>query len=298
MIQERKRSSTLRRIQQLETRRARVGLGARLGQAGLYAVLIIWAAITLVPLLWMFVASFRTTSGIYNAPFSLPHIWRFVNFVQAWQLATLGHGLLNSALVSVGSVILATVCALLVGFALSRGGLPFSQGILTFFLLGLMVPIFSLLIPLLILFIDIHLLNTYLGLIMVYAGFSLPLGVFLCKNAFDALPQELIDAAVMDGCSVPRLLIQVLVPLVGSVIATFAILAFLNGWNDFIFVLILISETSHETLPLHLMVFSGEYATNYGELFAALSIATIPTLVLYFWLSDRIQTGMGAGVVR
>lgn len=286
------------KTESISVNRAQQRIGARLGGLGLYAAMAAWAGITLVPLLWMFLASFRTTGGIYSHPFGFPHAWRLVNFINAWQVATLGHGLLNSLIVSVGAVILTTICSTLAGFAISRGGLPFAQGILTFFLLGLMVPVFSLLVPLLILFSHLHLLNTYLGLMMVYGGFSLPLGVFLFKNGFDALPQELIDAAVIDGCSVPRVLVQVLLPLLGSVVATFGILAFLNGWNDFIFVLVLISDTSHQTLPLHLMIFSGQYSTNYAELFAALTIATIPTLLLYFWLSDRIQSGMGSGIVR
>ncbi len=268
------------------------------GRTPLFLILVLWACTTVIPLLWMVLSSSRTTKEILTQPFSWPTALHLENFIDAWNIADLGTALVNSLLVSLGSVVIATFCSMLIGFSLSRGGIPWSDKILTFFLIGLMIPVFCTLVPLLILFQDLNLVNTYYGLSLVYAGFSMPLGILLFKNAFDVVPGELVDSAMIDGCSVPVLLARIFMPLVTSTTVTYVVLTFLNGWNDFVFALVLISDTAHRTLPLALMSFSGEHGTDYGQLFAALTISTVPTLLIYLLFQDRIQASMSTGAIK
>lgn len=264
----------------------------------LYIFLILWLMLTVIPLLWMLISSFRTNEAVFTNPFGWPTVWHFANYAQAWVMSSLGTGLGNSLLVSAGAALLVTVCAALIGFSLSRGEIPGSRFIQTFFLVGMMIPIFSVLIPLLVVYQHFGLLNTYIGLIIVYAGFNIPLGVLLFRTAFDGLPGELIDAAAVDGCSVPRTFFQVLLPLVSSTSATFGVLSFLNAWNDFIFAVVFISDNAHRTLPLSLMAFSGQYGTDYVHMFAALTISIIPTIIIYLLFQDRIQSSMAMGSIK
>jgi len=272
--------------------------GARLpGRALIGVVMGLWGVVCVGPIIWMLVDSLRSTTAIFLHPFGVPAISHANNYSQAWSEASLGRSLIISILVNAGAVLLAGCCSLLAGFAISRGRLPISNAILTFFLIGLMVPIFAALIPLVVLYQQLQLINTDYGLILVYAGFSIPLGVFLFKNAFDTIPQELLDAASVDGASVPRLVFRILLPMVRPTLATFAILTFLNGYNDYVFALVLLSGTGDRTLPLALLQFSTQYGTEYNLVFAAVAIATVPPLIAYGFMRRQIQSSLALGGV-
>ncbi len=256
------------------------------------ALMILWTLVSLGPLIWMVLDALRTNNQIFSSAIGLPSLSHASNFSQAWTQASLGHALLISVGVNVASVALAGVCSIGVGFALSRGGLPLRGALLTFFLLGLMIPTFSILIPLLTQFQAAGLTDSFSGLVLVYSGFSISLGVFLFKGAFDGIPKDYLEAAALDGASVPRMLMSVLLPMIRPTIATFSILTFLNGYNDFVFALTLISDQNKRTLPLALLQFSGQYGTQYNLVFAAVTISTVPALLAYLFLRRQIQTSL------
>lgn len=262
---------------------------------GLLVVLSAWTVISAGPLVWMFVNSLRGTTDIVAQPIGAPTFDKISNYIDAWESAGLGQALVNSVVVSGGAVLIGGVVSFLVGFALSRGGLPLSNLIQTFFLVGLLIPTFSLLIPILLQYQAAGLVSNLFGLTLVYAGFQISLGVFLFKNAFDGLPKDYIEAAVLDGASIPRVLIEVLAPMMRPTIATFAILTFLNSYNDFVFALVLNNEPALRTLPVAILSFSGIYGTDYGLVFAAVSIATIPPLIAYILLRKQVQSSVAMG---
>jgi raffinose/stachyose/melibiose transport system permease protein len=260
-----------------------------------YLLLAFWTIMSVGPLLWMLLNSLRTNTEIFTQPIGLPSFDNMSNYVEAWQTADLGTALFNSIILSIGSVVVSAFCAFLIGFALSRGHLPFSNALLTFFLLGLMIPTFALLLPILLQFQDAGLTSTRQGLILVYAGFQLSLGVFLFKNAFDAIPREYLEAAAIDGASVPRMLVSLLLPMMRPTLATFAILTFLTAYNDYVFGLVLNNDQSLRPLPVALLQFSGTYGTQYDLVFAAVSIATLPPLIAYLFLRKQVQSSLAIG---
>lgn len=266
-----------------------------IGNALFFLLMVVWAVVTFGPLVWMLGNSLRSSEQIVSQPLGLPDLRRTSNYADAWQQGDLGQSLLNSLIVSVAAVVVSGLCSLLIGFAISRGRLPFSGAILTFFLVGLLIPAFSLLLPLLFQLQSAGLTSNRVGLIIVYAGFQLSLGVFLFKGAFDTIPQEYLEAALLDGASVPRMLWSVLIPMVRPTLATFSILAFLSTYNDFVFTLVLNNDPALNTLPVAILQFNGLYGTRYDLIFAAVSIATIPPLVAYLFLRKQVQTSLAAG---
>lgn len=262
----------------------------------LTGVMVVWTVTAAGPLVWMLLNSLRSSQQIASRPFGPPSLANLQNYSAAWTTASIGQALLNSLLVSVGAVLLSLALALLIGFALSRGRLPFSNVLLTFFLGGLLIPGFSLLLPLVFQFQSVGLTSNRLGLVLVYAGLNISLGVFLFKVAFDGVPNDYVEAAFLDGCSVPRLLLSVLVPMVRPTIGTFAILAFLATYNDFVFTLVLNNDPALNTLPIAILSFSsGQLGTRYNLVFAAVAIATIPPLVAYLFLRRQVQQSVAAG---
>ncbi|PDQ35037.1 MAG: hypothetical protein B5766_07870 [Candidatus Lumbricidophila eiseniae] len=260
-----------------------------------YAVLGFWAVLSVGPLLWMLMNSFRSKDEIFSAPIGLPHLDKITNYPDAWNFVDLGSAMVSSLTVSVAAVLLGGVCTFLIGFALSRGSLPFSGAIFTFFLAGLMIPTFSLLFPILLQFQSANLVSHRLGLVLVNAGFSISLGVFLFKGAFDAVPREYMEAASLDGASVPRMLISLFLPIMRPSIATFVILTFIHSYNDFVFALVLNNDPSWRTLPVALLQFNGANVVRYDLLFAAISIATLPPVIVYLFLRKQVQSSMAMG---
>lgn len=261
----------------------------------LFIIMCFWGLLTFGPLLWMLVNSLRSSEQIVTQPIGPPDLSKITNYAEAWEQADLGTSLVNSLIVSVGAVILSGLCALLIGFALSRGGLPFSNVLLTFFMIGLLIPALSSLLPLLLQLQASGLTSTRTGLIIAYAGGQLSLGVFLFKIAFDAIPKEYIEAALLDGAGVPRILWSIMMPMVRPTIATFAILAFIAVYNDFVFTLVLNNDPALYTLPVSLLQFSSVYGTRYDLIFASVAIATIPPLIGYILLRKQVQSSMAAG---
>jgi raffinose/stachyose/melibiose transport system permease protein len=260
-----------------------------------YVIMILWGILSLGPLLWMLINSLRTNTEIFTSAIGAPSLANLSNYVDAWVTADLGQALINSMVVSVGAVVIAGFCSVLIGFALSRGHLPFPNVLLTFFLAGLMIPTFSVLLPILIQYQGVGLTSNRFGLTLVYAGFQVSLGVFLFKGAFDSVPKEYMEAAALDGASVPRMLARIILPMVRPTMATFAILTFLSSYNDFVFALVLNNDPSKRTLPVALLGFSGQYGTQYNLIFAAVSISTIPPLLAYLFLRKQVQSSMAMG---
>lgn len=262
---------------------------------GLFVIMCLWGLLTFGPLVWMLANSLRSSEQIVTQPIGPPSLSKITNYSDAWVQANLGMSLMNSLVVSTAAVLVAGLCALLVGFALSRGGLPFSNVLLTFFMIGLLIPALSALLPLLLQLQASGLTSTRIGLIIAYAGGQLSLGIFLFKIAFDAIPKEYLEAALLDGAGVPRILWSIMMPMVRPTIATFAILAFIAVYNDFVFTLVLNNDPELYTLPVALLQFSTLYGTRYDLIFASVAIATIPPLIGYILLRKQVQSSMAAG---
>lgn len=263
-----------------------------------YAVLALFAATTLFPLVWMGYSSFKTNAEISKSTFALPSTWKFDNYVNAWNTARIGDYFWSSIFVSSSSVVLTALLGASAAFILAKfrfGGRKLVYGL---FIVGMLIPLQAVLVPLFSQMRDLHLLNTYRSLILVYTAFGLPTTIFLMESFIAAFPDSIMEASIIDGATAPRVFLSVVLPMSGPVIATTAILNFLANWKEFSFALVFLTSETKKTLPLGLYNFLGAYTADYAGLMAALTIATLPTLLLYLALQEKIITGMTAGAVK
>lgn len=206
----------------------------------------------------------------------------------------------NSLVVSISTVVLTVVVSLLAGYGFSRYRFPLKNVMFVLIIATLMIPFQSILTPLFIILARLGLNNSLFGLTLVYVTLQLPFSVFMMRNAFDAVPKEIEEAARIDGARDLRLLVRVLLPLVLPGVATVAIFAFLNAWNEFLAALILLSSNEKFTLPVLMMaVRAGRLgAINWGAVQAGVVVMTLPCLVVFLLLQRYYMRGLMAGAVK
>jgi raffinose/stachyose/melibiose transport system permease protein len=166
------------------------------------------------------------------------------------------------------------------------------------FLLGMLIPVHSTLVPLFILMKKVSLLDTYFALILPYTAFELPLAIFVIAAFLLSIPKEIEESALMDGAGYWRIFFRMMLPLSLPALATVAILGFLRFWNDFAFALVFISRPALKTVPLSLSIFATGYSTDYKLTMAAMSIAVLPTILMFLHFQEQIMKGMTARAVK
>ncbi len=263
-----------------------------------YLILGILSVTTLFPLLWMAYSSLKTNQEFTASALALPKSLHFENYANAWRTANIGAYFFNSVYVSALSIILTILLGALAAFILAKFSFRGKKIIMALFIVGMLIPLQAVLVPLFSQLRDFKLLNTHWSLILVYTAFGLPLTIFLMESFIAAFPDSIMEAGIIDGASVPRIFLTIILPMARPVIATVSILNFLNNWKEFSFALVFITAEKKKTLPLGLYNFLGAYTADYAGLMAALAIATLPTLILYLALQEQIINGMTTGAVK
>lgn len=261
-----------------------------------------WVVITVVtgmafPLVWMLYSSFKTNQEIALSPLGLPGVWRWGNLVEAWQLGRLGRLYLNSLFVTSVSVTAIVLISSLAAYAFAR--LQFRGRDLLFYLLllGLLLPAQVVIIPLFILLRDLGILNTYWALILPYSSWPLALTIYLLRSFYLTLEGDLEDAAKIDGASLFQTFAFVMFPLTRSALVTMIILNMVTLWNELLFAMLFIQDETLRTLPAGLLAFSGYYIVDYRLVFSALSITTVPILIVYFIFQRQVIAGLTTGAL-
>ena len=264
----------------------------------IYIFLVLMAFLYLAPLVWMFFVSLKTNTEIFKSPFALPEEIQLGNFIFAWTAGKLGIATLNSAIVCVTALILNIIIGCMASFALGRLRFKMSGAVMTYFLIGMMIPIHCILIPLFKTFSNMHLYNSLLGLIIPYTVVSLPTTIFIMTGFFKNMPNEMFEAACIDGCSIYKIFTSIALPLSKTGIFVTALMAFVGNWNELLLAMVFISDDAKKTLPVALSKFVGPYNTNYTQMFAAIIIAVLPTIIVYCCFSNQIVDGLTAGAVK
>jgi len=283
--------------QRIERRNDNVG-SRRLARLLTGAAMLLLAAVFFFPMVWMVMSSFKTNQAIFASPFSLPESIDLSRWVDAWEVGNLGRYALNSAIVTGTSVLFILVIGSAAAFAFSRyrfKGRALAMGL---FALGLLLPLQSYFIAQSNLFTQLAITDTRWALIIPYTAMGLPLAIFLLKVYLDALPEELFEAAHIDGAGDGRVFRQLALPLLRPGLATVAIFSALFAWNEFLLALLYIQDDNLKTIPTGLLAFSSRYTTDYSLLFSALSIVTIPLIVIYVVFNRHITEGITAGSVK
>ena len=268
-------------------------------RVAIYIGLILWMLINLFPVYWMFTFSLKSNAEIFgDNVVGLPKQWLWSNYTSALNTGRMGKYFLNSTIVAVATILITLAVALMATFALTRLIWRQRKTLNKFFMLGLTIPIHASIVPIYVTLSRLHMLNTYWALIIPYAAFSLSMAILVCTGFMNELPRELDESACIDGCGVWGIFFRIIVPLMKPAVATVGIYTFLQCWNELMFANIFISKTELKTLPVGVQALSGQYTTEWGPIGAALVLATFPTLIVYIFLSKRIQESFIAGAIK
>ena len=266
---------------------------AEVGKHALVALVLLFA---FVPLLVMFVISFKSNQQFAAAPLTPTFPLHFENWAIGWQ--TISGYIANSIVISVLAVVLTLVPALLSAFVFARFRFP-GKTVLWYALLGLLfMPGIMNLVPLFTLLRDLNMLNSMLALSTLYAVGGQVFCVFVLRNFIEDMPQDLFEAAQVDGASPLQQIWSLVIPMSGSILGTLAILRFLASWNSFVMPLVMLSSQYKQVIPVGLMRLDGEYIKLWGPMMASFSIAAIPLVIIFLFTMRLFVKGLTAGAVK
>lgn len=264
----------------------------------IYGFLVLLALIYILPLAWVVVTSLKDDKVLMTSPWAMPEKLMFENYSFAWTMGNLGKATLNSFIVCSITLLVSLLFGAMAAFAIARLRWKFSNLMLTYFMIGMMIPIHCVLIPLFIQFSSWKLTNSLIGLIIPYVTFSLPITIYIMVGFFKGVPSELFESAVMDGCSIPRMFVVIALPVAKTGFMVTGLMSFVSNWNELLLAMVFISKEAQKTLPVSLTKFVGPYHTNYTQMFAAIVIAVIPTIIVYCIFANQIVEGLTAGAVK
>ena len=267
-------------------------------QVIIYVFLTLLAVIYIAPLLWVVITSLKDDSTLMLSPWAMPGKLMFENYTFAWTAGNLGRATLNSFIVCSITLVLSMLFGAMAAYAIAILRWKLAKLTLTYFLIGMMVPVHCVLIPLFIQFSKLKMSNSLIGIIIPYITFSLPITIYILVGFFEGIPRELFESACIDGCSVYKMFGTVALPLAKTGFMVTGLMSFVNNWNELLLAMVFISNEAKKTLPVSLTKFVGPYNTNYCQMFAAIVLAIIPTIIVYCMFSNQIVDGLTQGAVK
>jgi raffinose/stachyose/melibiose transport system permease protein len=257
------------------------------------------ALVQMFPLVWLLLFSLKDNSEIFGENIiGLPRRFLWQNYANALSQGNVGRYLLNSIIVTGVTIILSGLLGVSASYAIARMRWKLRKPVLVIFLMGMMVPLHASLLPLFLILKNLNLYNTYWALILPYTAFALSMGIFVFVGFMQGLPRELEESALIDGCSIYRAFVSIILPLIRPAIATVSIFTYLSAWNELMFAIQFISKQKYKTLTVGIMAMVGQYSTNWGPVGAGLMIATAPTLIIYILMSKQVQKSFITGAVK
>jgi N-acetylglucosamine transport system permease protein len=265
-----------------------------------HGMLVLWAFMVAMPLLWAVMTSFKTDREIFTSPWSLPSSLQFGNWSRAWSQAHMSDYFLNTILVVGGSLIGTMVLGSMAAYVLARFEFPGNRFIYFLFIGGMSFPIILALVPLFYVMNNMGLLNTLHGLVLVYIAYSLPFTVFFMTAFFRTLPTSVAEAAFMDGASHTRTFFQVMLPMAKPGLISVGIFNFLGQWNQYMLPTVLNTDPDKKILQQGLvqLAVSQGYKGDWSGLFAGLVMAMLPVLAAYIIFQRQVVAGLTAGALK
>ncbi|WP_319417126.1 carbohydrate ABC transporter permease [Marispirochaeta aestuarii] len=264
----------------------------------IYSVLIGWSVIVLLPLLWLLSSSLKTQAELAFNIWGPPKEIYFLNYYLAWTKSYMGRYMLNSVIATAVAIVLTDICATTISYALSRFHFRFNRVLYYLIIAGMMIPIHSAVIPIYIMAMDLGMQNNLYALGMIYAAFRIPISVFILESFMITIPKELEECAIIDGCSYSRIFLHVILPLSKDGILTITILTALACWNELLVAMLMLGQPLVKTLPIGLLGFIAEFSAEYTQMSAGLLIATVPNIIFYALLQEKIVKGMTIGAIK
>jgi multiple sugar transport system permease protein len=251
-----------------------------------------------VPVAWLLLTAFTQDSDIFQMPPSLRRGFTLDQVVQVMTNPQLTQFMLNGLLVSTATAVVSLIIGSLAGYSFSKFRYRGRSSLMSLLLIAQMVPEVLLLLTLYAAFTRFGLLNSYVGLILSYVTFTLPLSVFMMKNTFDGIPDELIESGRVDKASEWRILVRIVFPVVSTSMVAVAMFAFIRAWNDLVYSLTLM-DTPKQTLPAGLtLTYLGEFQNSYGEMMAASLLSSVPVVAVFLVFQKHFVSGALAGSIK
>jgi len=263
-----------------------------------YGIAIVVSITIICPILIAVLGGFKTSGELLNSPFSLPKGWVLDNYQHILNLSSFWRQLLNSTIVMIGTVVLATFSACLAAFVFARMNFRGRDTVFNIFMIGLLFPIMVAILPLYILMRQMGLLNNLLGVILVEAAFQLSIMILILRGFFRSVPRELEDATYIDGGGAFTFFWYVLLPLSTPALAANAALAMVFSWNLLFLPLLALNDEILYTLPLGTMQFFGQYMANWARLMAFIVFAMVPAVIFYLVAERYIVSGLTGGAIK
>ncbi|MBB5752925.1 carbohydrate ABC transporter permease [Prosthecomicrobium pneumaticum] len=268
------------------------------GLAGVYLALTVVVVQTLYPLLWVLSGSLKSKQDLINNVWGPPASFVLSNYADAWRIAGMGSRVANSAMVTALALAVLVAAATPCAYAVSRLRFRGRGLVVAVTVAAMLVPPQVMAIPLFMVARDLGIINSRVGVAFIYAATSLPLSVFILRSFFLSLPMDLEDAARIDGASRLTILTRIMLPLVRPGVALIVIFGFIEIWNDFFLAFLLLREPSVQTIPLGLVAFFQQYDSLWNQYFAALTITTLPVIVVFVLMQRQFIAGLTAGAVK
>ena len=286
-------------------RREPVERGAGVLNVFSHGFLVLWALMIVFPVGWAVLGGFKNNTEITSSAWSWPAQWRWENFGRAWSRAGIGEYLLNTVIVLVPSVLLTMLLGSMAAYVLARYEFPGNRVLYYMFLAGTMFPVYLALVPLFFVVRNLGMLNTFHGLILVYVAYSLPFTVFFMHAFFRTLPTPIAEAGFIDGCGHAGLFFRVMLPMAKPGLISVGIFNVLGQWNQFLLPITLMQpqgpgDPQRFVLAQGLadLAVSQGYAADWPALFAGMTIAMVPVLVVYLAFQRQVQAGLTAGTLK
>jgi raffinose/stachyose/melibiose transport system permease protein len=261
--------------------------------------LAIGALIWVSPLVLLLLTSVRPLADfISTGPLAWPKEFTLSNFGDAWNIGKFATTYRNSAILLVLKVPIGVLLSAMLAFALAKLNMRFRRTVMFGVFLGLTIPIYITIVPVFIMLRSLGLTDNLLGLVGPYLAFGIPFTVLVLQSFFRQLPDELIEAAKIDGAGEWRIFFTIVLPLSLPALVTVFILDAVATWNEFLFALIVLNSDSHKTIPVGLLNFQGQFANNNTGLAAGILIAVVPILIAYVILQRWIVGGLTAGATK
>ena len=276
-------------------------LGGPFANTIIVVILTVWAIAQIYPVFWLFMSSLKPSNLVRARIFDLPKTLYFGNYDFA-KLNEYGITILvylkNSVIVTSVSLVLLMIVSVLAAYGIAKLELPGKDVILVILLVLIGIPVHALMIPIFYFFVRLNMINSYWGLILPYVAFNTPFAVVVLQTYFRQFPNELIDAAKIDGCGDLRAFLAVVMPISLGPVASVLVISFLAIWNEFLFALVMMRDNAAKTLPVGLMGFKGRYVVEWGPMMSALVLAIIPSIIFYFIFSKSLLKGISAGAIK
>ncbi|WP_220084624.1 carbohydrate ABC transporter permease [Dolosigranulum pigrum] len=264
----------------------------------IYGVLLFTVAISVLPILWVVISSFKTNAQILSQPFALPESIDFEAYKYIFENYTFGKYMLNSIFVAISSTIISILIYSMAGYVFAKFRFPFKKTLFGLFIISLLIPAQAKAQPIFSMLLKLDLINTLTGLSFVYTSLGMAMSLFILRNAFESIPDSLNEAASIEGASFTQKFWRINFPLAKNGIITSGILMFLTNWNEYFFASLFTSSNEVRTLPVALQFFNETFSYNYTRLFAALTLIIIPGVLIYSVAQDKVQKSFSNSGVK